>query len=182
MNTNLDKIMAVISGKNRDDFDLGQISDADKGQLVYALDMLFSGLTLVNWLGGGKLFDAWRQSIEQMRAMIFEIKEANPVVLYLRRCVFDSNANWIKIINKSDNSNEVIQCPAESYDEWMAHAHAQISEAISIIRHKIEAFAAGQRKSVKTENQNTNSPVLEKLAREMMEDERVQSRDERTRS
>jgi hypothetical protein len=177
MDTNLQKMMSVISGKSRDEFELGHVSDTDKKQLLYALETLFSGLTLLNWLDGGRLLDAWKKSLNQMRAMIFEIKETNPVVMFLRLSVFDSNASWIKTMTQSDSSNELIQCPENGRDEWKKHADTQITEAVSIIRQKIDDFTYGQPK-LPTKNQE----VVQNMAHEMLEKERAQQRDERVRS
>lgn len=182
MDKDLEKMLAVISGKSRQDFELGQVSDIDKKQLTFALETIFSGLTLLNWLAGGLLRDAWKKSVDQMRAMIFEIKDENPVVIYLRYSVFNPAAKWVSIMSASDSSGELIQCPADKYDDWLSHAHSQINEGVEIISQKISDFESGQSR-VPLQNQSPeNSQAVQAMIRSRMENEREHQRGERERT
>ncbi|MDL2295214.1 hypothetical protein LJC18_00120 [Lachnospiraceae bacterium OttesenSCG-928-E19] len=172
MDKNFEKMMALIDGKNRNDFDLNQVSNNDKKQLEHALENLFSGLTLLNWLDGGQLIGAWRKSLEQMRAMIFEITDVNPVVVFLRHAVFNPSAKWVNIMNTSNSSNEIINCSPTEYNQWQDKANEQINASIEIIRQKILNFVAGQ-PMVKSEEIKTNQMIRE---RENEREERVRTK------
>jgi hypothetical protein len=127
------------------------------------LETLFSGLTLQNWLSGGPLLNAWRKSLDQMRVMVFEIKDENPVVLYMRYSVFDPTAKWVKIMNTGDNSNELISCPKASRDEWANYARSQIDQAVETLRQKISEFVDGAPRASAPQNR-----VSQEMARPLV--------------
>jgi hypothetical protein len=180
MNNELEKNLALISGKTPDEIAANQLSDIDRAQMSNALDTLFSGLTLSNWLNGGGLGDAWNISLDQLRKMIYEITDVNPAVVCLRQLAAEHRIKWQKTIASGVNFNEHLNCSAGGRKEYAAHAQGQIDEGMSVLRQKISEFdsdAPGKANSPRAKNVE----IANALANERSGNERVKDR-ERTRS
>jgi len=140
MDIELEKKLAIIGGQSPEEFDRNQLAESDRVLISNALDILFSGLSLSNWLDGGTLYDAWQKSLKQIHGLVYEIKAINSAVMYLRAAALDQRNRQSNMMISSRNSNNLIQCPSQSRDGWRAHADSQINEGIAIIRQKIEEF------------------------------------------
>ena len=73
MDSSLDKTLALINGQSPSDYEMTQLTDADRAQIENAIDVLFSGLSLRNWLSGGTLGDAWTAALDKLRDIVFSI-------------------------------------------------------------------------------------------------------------
>jgi hypothetical protein len=184
MNSELEKNLAMISGKTADEIAANQLSDIDRAQMSNALDTLFSGLTMLNWLNGGGLGDAWSVSLDQLRKMVYGITDVNPAVVFLRQLTADHRLKWQKTIASGVNFNEHINCSANNRKEYVDHANAQIEEGVSILRQKISEFNSGEARTVRTDSDRAhtqNGEILRVLVNERSENEHTKDR-QRTRS
>lgn len=179
MNNELEKRLAMISGKSPDEYDVQLLSDIDRQQITDAIEMLFSGLTLSSWLTGGTLGKAWRDGYNYIRDFVYKMPSDNSVVVYLKQITVSYLSRWDFMIVSSNNFNDLIKCPDDQKEEWNARANWQINEGQNIILTKIAKFKAG---GVAPKQPVANQKVVESLAREMMEKERVNQREERSRT
>lgn len=171
MSIELEKKLAIISGKTPDDFDIQMLSDADKEQIGAALEMLFAGQTLAYWMAGNTLGQSWRGAYNYVRDFIYKMPSDNAVVVYLKHVTVSYLSKWDYMIISSHNFNDLVKCPADETDEWNARAGWQINEGQAIILAKIAQF-----KPTGTQiSQPKVTPVLRK-EREHERDERVRSR------
>jgi hypothetical protein len=144
MNMDFEKTMAMINGQSVDTFMQNQLTFQDKAQIDNAIDFLFSGLSLKNWIQGGILSSAWTKALDTLRDMIFAIPQNNPATKYMQAETFRHRQRWhIKII-ESRNANEVIRCNAEQREAWMNDANTKIQNSIEILRQKVMAFESDE--------------------------------------
>ena len=72
MTMEFDKTMAILGGQTVDSFLSRQLTERDKTQIRNAIDLLFSGLSLRNWLAGGVLRDAWQNALNIVQNGMFK--------------------------------------------------------------------------------------------------------------
>ncbi len=135
--TNFDKMLAMLSGQNASEYISKQLSDADCRQIDNAIDLLFSGVSLRNWLAGGKLGDAWLGALDSVREIIFSISADNAATVYARTSVFNHRKKWQTKIVSSPHFYELIQCPPEKRDLWQQDAETKIQNAMEILKRKV---------------------------------------------
>lgn len=135
MNIELDNIFAKISGENIDYASLRVISDTDKAQVNFALNELFSGLSLLEWMNKCTLADAWKIAMDKLRDYIFSITEQTYIVDYLRHAVFDFRRKTLHDLQSSIHANEFIQYPSDKHPELEESAHIKIQTGMDIIKN-----------------------------------------------
>lgn len=58
MDMDFEKTLAILNGESVEDIEVAQLTELDRLQVSNAVDLIFQGLSLQNWLGGGVLRDA----------------------------------------------------------------------------------------------------------------------------
>lgn len=174
MDFDLEKKLAMIGGQSSEQYDLRQLTAGDRQQILNALDVLFSGLSLSNWLSGGTLWDAWGKSLDSIRNMVYGIDKVNPAVLYLRIAMAEHRENQSAMMLGSRSSGEYVQCPPDKRTEWQRHADLQIKEGMEVIKQKIEEFAL-PKSDVKTEPGNSSVLTRQNVRSEREHGERTRS-------
>jgi len=161
MDFDLEQILAKVSGENTENFSTVVISDADKSQLDFALNEIFSGLTLLEWLDKKTLSDSWKIALNKLREYVFSIKDNSYVVDYLRHAVFDSKTLPLRHLASSVHANEFIQCPKNKRAELEQSAQMKIKTGKDIIQNMVSAsnYQHGAKKIIKT-NMNNNTNVV----------------------
>lgn len=134
MDIELENIFAKISGENIDYASLRVISDTDKAQVDFALNEIFSGLSLLEWMNKCTLTDAWKIALDKLRGYIFSITEQTYIVDYLRHAVFDFRHKKLRDLQSSIHANEYIQCSTNKYNELEEQANSKIQTGVDIIR------------------------------------------------
>ena len=74
MDNHFEKTMAILNGESVVDLEIATLCEMDRIQITNALDLIFQGLSLRNWLTGGILRDAWQNALDQLRDGIFDNK------------------------------------------------------------------------------------------------------------
>ena len=106
MDSNVSKLMAMASGKARNENDFACFSVADRASIDNALENIFLGKSLLIWQNGGKLVDAWNTALDSLRDEIFAIPNTSNAVLYLRHAVFAHRTQWAtKMTSSSERSS-----------------------------------------------------------------------------
>jgi len=135
MNFDLEKLIAKVSGENTEDFSKSVISDSDQRQIKFALNQMFVGLSLLEWMKQVTLADAWHTSLDIMRDYIFSISGQSYVLDYLRGAVFEHRKQIIKKLSDSVHVREYIQYPKEQFPELEKSANEKIKGAVDIIQN-----------------------------------------------
>ena len=145
----LETTMAMIDDVNPTNFKLDSVSSADRARIESALNMIFSGLTLMHWLDGGKLSVAWRRALDTMRPIGFDIPGDAPVVIYLRHANFYHQRKWEHKIVASRNGDDYVRCPPDQVEQWRERGHAQVRDGMELIRQTVAAFVPAVRNAQK---------------------------------
>ena len=140
MGMEFEKTMAILSGQSVEAFMKSQLTEQDKIQIDNAIDVLFSGLSLRNWLGGVKLREAWTDALDTLRDAIFAVSYNNPATLYARQSVFYHRNRWKSQIIASHDCNKTIQCPDDERNAWQQNAETKIQNGMEILRQKFLEF------------------------------------------
>ena len=67
MDFDFEKTIAMLDGKSAQDFEANQITDKDREIVAHAIDVLFTGLALREWLGNVTLGVAWLRAMDMLR-------------------------------------------------------------------------------------------------------------------
>ena len=143
MDTDFEKTLAMLSGQSAHEFDSLQVSDADKTIINNAIEVLFTGISLQQWLGGVQLGVAWTKSFDILRDIVFAIPIENLATKYVRFATFEHIRKMKIKMTATAHTNEYIKCPPEKRDAWNADAESKIQNGLEIIRRKIMEFSPG---------------------------------------
>jgi len=141
MDFELEKIMAKVSGENVENFAVRVIGQHEKSQIDFALNQIFSGLSVLEWMKKMTLGDAWNRALDKMRDFIFSISEKNYIVDYLRVAVFEHRNQMLRTLSSSMHINEYIQYSSEQQPELEAGARRKIKNGIDIIQNLLSGAA-----------------------------------------
>ncbi|MEE1110938.1 MAG: hypothetical protein UIH99_01870 [Alphaproteobacteria bacterium] len=140
MSIEFDKTIAMLGGQSVNSYLETQLSERDKTQINNAIELIFSGLSLKNWLDGGTLGEAWSKALDSVREITFAITNKNPAVTYAQAETFRHRTRWKSTIVMSHDATKTIKCPADQRDNWYAQANEKTQNGIEILRNKIAAF------------------------------------------
>ncbi len=174
MDTNLNKLIAMAAGQNRDCFDENSISSEVRGKIDDALDSIFRGKSILIWTRGGKLCDAWKSAMDELRDEIFAIKNTTPIIEYLRIAVFALREKWNIKITQSNERNSVVDGASNAeLNDLKNYANSLIESGMRVIKDLISvgAFACSERGTQKTRFMN-----MERAKTREREHERVRKR------
>ena len=157
MDFETEKLLAKVAGENVENFAAHVMSDADKKQIDFAFEQMFSGISLIQWMQGGLLSDAWNCALDKMRDFIFGIEESNYVVDYLRVSVFDFKKRKSKDFHNSVHAGEYFRHETER-GILEKSAHEKIQNGIDIIMGLISA----PKTSIVRQKTNQNVKVFQK--------------------
>lgn len=133
MDFEIDKILAKVSGKNVENFSNCIISDTVKAQIDFAFNQMFSGLSVLQWIDGGTLSEAWTVALDKMRDFVFSLSDKNYVTDYLYHAVFDFKKNIVKTVFPSVHANEYCNCPVQQQKELKTDANQKVKQGMDII-------------------------------------------------
>jgi len=135
MNSSLSKIMSMVNGQDRNDFDSESVSAENRTKIDAALESVFIGKSMQMWANGGKLIDAWNRALDDLRDEMFAIPNTMPVVAYLRQAVFEHRTHWNVKMTKSNEKNSVAYFEnADEKAQLLEYANAQITTGMNTIR------------------------------------------------
>lgn len=142
MTQSTDKIMAMLGGQSSAEYTRSQLTEQDRIQINNAIDVLFSGLSLRNWLGGGTLGNSWAQALDSVREFVFSFPGNNPAIIYAHQATFDHRKKWQTKIVMSQDGDEKIHCTDVQCAELGADAQNKIQNGVAMLRAKIAEFDA----------------------------------------
>ncbi|MBP3397350.1 MAG: hypothetical protein J6K82_00275 [Alphaproteobacteria bacterium] len=141
MSQNIEKIMAMLGGVSSAEYTRSCLTDQDRTQINNAIEVLFSGISLRNWLGGDTLGVAWTRALDTVRDFVFSFSDVNPAVTHARQATFDHRRKWQTKIVMSPDADERIQCSDAQRPGLAADADAKIQNGVAILRAKISDFS-----------------------------------------
>lgn len=157
MNSDVSKLMAMVCGQNRNDFDMNSIPLEIRNQIDNALESVFIGNSTLLWINGGKLIDAWNTALNDLRDSMFAIPNTAPIVIYLRMAVFNHRAKWNAKMAQSNEINSVacINTDAER-QEIIDNANAMVAVGMKTIQDVINAPTGTQHTQYTQKNNEQN--------------------------
>ncbi len=172
MDMDFEKAMAMLDGKTPDEFTKSQLNDTDRQQIDNAIELIFAGLSLQRWLGGGILRDAWNYALDTVRDMVFAIDVNNAATNYAREAVFFHRRKWHVKAMYAPHANETISCPSDKRSDWETSAQNKIQNGTDILHHKIMEF-----ETTDIAQRNTRNAIQNIIAREMQKNIGVRERE-----
>jgi len=141
MDVDLEKIMAMVDGQNVENFSTKLVTQKDKEAIDEALELIFSGMSLQEWLNNVVLKDAWHMALDKMRDMIFSLyDQKSTIVEYLHYALFEHRKKTFKRLDCSAHSGEYINCTVDKRIEWNKKAQEKIDMGLNILKHVIDTF------------------------------------------
>ena len=157
MDFEIEKLLAKVSGENVENFAAHVMSDTDKKQVNFAFEQMFNGISLIEWMNGGLLVDAWNVALDRIRDFIFDLDESNYIIDYLRVAVFDFRKHKSRDFHNSVHACEYFHTDADS-DILKKSANEKIQNGIDIIMNII----ATPKTSVEKQQTNQNVNCIQK--------------------
>ena len=176
MDLDFEKTIAMLNGESVDNIELAQLTELDRIQITNALDLIFQGLSLRNWLAGGVLRDAWQNALDQLREYVFSISVNNAAILYARQVTFDMRDTWTDKMRTAPRTNMLIQCPDDKRDEWANNAEVKIQNGVDLLMQKINGFVTGTPNAPKNATLAQSTPTFQQIF-----DSRVRDENQRVR-
>ena len=177
MDKDFEKTMALLNGESVKHFDTNQLSDTDKTQITNALDLIFQGLSLRNWLMGGVLRDAWQNALDQLREMVFAIDNVNAATIFARTVAFDMRTIWREKMRTAPRTNIPIQCPDDKRDAWLTDAEIKIQNGTELLMQKINNFTSGSPNAPRGTTTVHLTPTFQQVFDNRIRDERQNVRE-----
>lgn len=176
MDMDFEKTMAMINGESVENIEIDQLGELDRIQITNALDLIFQGLSLRNWLAGGVLRDAWQNALDDLREYVFSIQNVNPVTIFARSATFEMRTTWTEKMRIAPRTNMPIQCTNEQRTEWASNADVKIQNGIDLLMKKINGFKSGTSNAAKKSLFTSNAPTFQQVF-----DSRVRDDNQRVR-
>ena len=162
------KIMAMVSGHNRDEFDFNNIPVDERTKIDTAIESIFIGKSTLIWVDGGKLNDAWNSALEYVRQELFTVPNTSVRVAYLRQAVFDHRAKWtIKMTQSNERNSFAFFNSEKEKQETIEQSNEMIKTGFDTIKKILQSSGTAKTHSTKTINlpqremvamrENTNS-------------------------
>lgn len=153
MDFEIEKLLAKVSGENVENFAAHVISDTDKKQINFAFEQMFNGISLLEWMKGGLLVDAWNVALDKVRDFIFGLEESSYIIDYLRVAVFDFRKHKSKDFHNSVHACEYFHSDA-NVGILEKSAKEKIQNGIDIIMNIIASPKTCDVKQQTNENVN----------------------------
>lgn len=165
MDLDFEKTIAMLNGESVENIELEQLTELDRIQITNALDLIFQGLSLQNWLAGGTLRDAWQNALDQLREYVFSISITNSATLFARQVTFEMRTTWTEKMRTAPHTNTPIQCTDEQRVTWANNAEVKIQNGVDLLMRKIKGFVTGtphaQKKTILTQNAPTFQQIFD---------------------
>lgn len=170
MNSAASKIMAMVSGHDRDEFDFNNISITERTKIDDAIESIFIGKSTLVWINGGRLHEAWDTALDYVRQELFSIPNTSVRVAYLRQSVFNHRAKWAIKMTQSNERNSFAYFDNESEKkEIIEQSNEMVKTGFNIIKQILQSPSATGGRTTKfvdapkRENENTNTRSRERV-------------------
>ena len=142
----IEKALAMAAGQDMRVFCKAQIDDADKLLLPGAVENIFQGSSVILWVRGGTLGDAWNTTLDNMRDEFFATSRRDILTVFLQRAVFEHRNQWQEKIRCNDNRAQTFDMLALSKidtENMLKHAEFQRQQGYDIIKKIIQKYDSG---------------------------------------
>lgn len=99
----IDSALAMVAGTDMNKFFNSQIDESDKQLVRDALENIFQGSSVILWIHGGTLQNAWNTALDNMRDEFFNTSRRDVFTVFLQRAVFEHRNKWHEKIRTNDN-------------------------------------------------------------------------------
>ena len=139
MDANLEKLIAMADGQNRDNFDLNVIPSDTRKKIDDALELIFKGKSISIWILGETLGIAWNNAMTELRDQIFQISGDAPIVQYLHIAVFALRDRWNAKMLQSNERNSVANVFGDDLAKMRDYANSLIESGTNTINTILNA-------------------------------------------
>lgn len=157
MDANLEKIIAMVGGADRNSFDAESIPSDIRAQIDGALDSVFMGKSTLIWADGGTLAKAWDTAMVELRDQIFQISGNAPIIQYLRIAVFNLRDRWAAKTLQSNERKSFANVSGDEHAKLCEYAKSLIDSGMATINCLIKSQDTGVAR--KPENQRAMTMV-----------------------
>lgn len=133
MDANLEKLIAMADGQNRDDFDANAIPSDVRNKIDDALESIFKGKSILIWVLGETLGVAWNNAMTELRDQIFQISGDTPIVQYLHLAVFALRDRWNAKMLQSNERNSFANVAGENLVKMRDYANSLVAAGTTTI-------------------------------------------------
>lgn len=152
MNDNFQQAMTLVSGQTPQKAQEKQLTPEDKKKIYDAYFQLYYNLTLVNWLKGGGLGQAWFKALQQLKSFVSSKRNENPAVVYMHKMYAAHNTRWSKILMTHPYKDETIKCPTDKKQEWEKTASKNINSGLGVLNEHLRKYETKQSQTQKPES------------------------------
>ena len=99
----IDSALAMVAGSDMNRFFNAQVDESDKQLVRDALENIFQGLSVILWIHGGTLQNAWNTALDNMRDEFFNRSRRDVFTVFLQRAVFEHRNKWTEKMRTNDN-------------------------------------------------------------------------------
>lgn len=166
--------LAMAAGQDMDKFYDVQVSDDDKRALRIALENIFQGSSVILWVRGGTLRDAWNTALDNMRDEFFATSRRDILTVFLQRAVFEHRTKWTEKMRTNDNraqTFDLLRLSKADTDKMLDQAKFQREQGYNVIKQIFEKYDSGFKPTQKPQ----------KTVEHVMARECVHEREERVR-
>ena len=171
---NIDAALAMASGEDMTVFYNSQISEDDKLLVRGALENIFQGSSVILWVHGGTLRDAWNTALDNMRDEFFATSRRDILTVFLQRAVFEHRDKWNEKMRINENraqTFDMLQLNKTDTDNMIKQAQFRKQQGYDTIKQIIDKYDSGFR----------SVPKPQKIHSHVIIRERVHEREERVR-
>lgn len=178
---NLEKAVSMINGVSSIQFEASLVSEADKTQIRAALDSLFSGHSLSEWIKGGHLGKAQESAAAKIRRIIAEITQSNSAVMFLRNMAWPALRIKINSLAANETAREYCMASESQKRGFAEYAAGEINHGMAVLKEIMEKYETSapraDRPAQKLNDKVINKIMSEKIMSRVRENERELERE-----
>ena len=143
---NIDVALAMVAGQDMDRYFDKQVGEDDKQLLRDALENIFQGLSVILWVRGGTLRDAWNMALDNMRDEFFATSRRDVLTVFLQRAVFEHRTKWAEKMRTNDNraqTFDMLHLNKTDTTRMLNQAEFQKQQGYNTIKQIFEKYDSG---------------------------------------
>jgi hypothetical protein len=176
---NLEKAISMITGTSAKQYEASQVSELDKARIRDALNSLFSGFSLIEWVNGKHLGKSQELALIKIRQIIAEIQNNNSAISFIRNFALMEIKTKVNSLSLNDTSREFCSVSNDKQkQDFIEYANNQINQGMATLKEIIEKYDTTPKTSQPIKKLNTE--IINKVVCRDKELEREEREKERT--
>ena len=157
---------AMAAGQDMDEFYDVQIDECDKRSVRDALENIFQGSSIILWVRGGTLRDAWNTTLDNMRDEFFATSRRDILTIFLQRAVFEQRTKWTEKMRVNSNraqTFDMLHLSQSDTTKMLNQAEFQKQQGYDTIKQIFEKYDNGFKPTQKPQKINSNVAMREHI-------------------